>query len=553
MLKSLTVKNYLNESLTLELDRPESSGFIIESITGIGAEKADINITEIATRDGGLFNSARKGARNIVINLKFQEIKDFPSIEEVRHRSYKYFPIKRKVNLTFLTDTREVEIEGYVESNEPDIFSKDEGCQISILCPFPWFSASRPQYSFSSGHQAMFEFPFKNEIVPYVSVNDSTLYDETIPDWSYTVSGKVYNIRYSEGIIFGEIEKYKFPCELFYDGSIDTGFVMQIKLNDNLVENPYEENENGAGYIVVRNPRYPDKKISVNLNKIQMFLPKCNDIFAEPDEDGWYLLRRIEEFHALSPGYGFAIYLSNLEFFPNNENISAFDKIKISLEAYTTFSTNRLEVGFESRYNEEDIPMLDVTVEAERKEYYFEISSNDLLDYRSNDYGFYVRNTNRSGDGYATIYVHDFKIYGKGEPIGRSISRIATYDLSSSDTVPIAQKGDVIKIRTDERNKGVWYSKPGYTYNSQGDETTSMYWGKYENGKLRSYKDEEFNILSAINKDAEWFQLGPGYNVLEIYHTFHPNSEELLEEDVDLVHADYLEVVVQNDVLYEGV
>lgn len=167
MLKSVTVKNYLSESLTLILDRPEESGLIIESITGIGAENATVNITEVSSKDGGIFNSARREKRNIVMNLKFLETKDAPTIEDVRHKTYKFFPLKRKITLTFLTDNWELWIDGYVESNEPDIFSKDEGCQISILCPDPNFKTLKQQRTWTSGSEPIFEFPFHNDLVPY--------------------------------------------------------------------------------------------------------------------------------------------------------------------------------------------------------------------------------------------------------------------------------------------------------------------------------------------------------------------------------------------------
>lgn len=90
------------------------------------------------------------------------------SIEDVRQLSYKYFPIKKKVTLVIETDNRKAEIEGYVESNEPDIFSKDEGAEISIICPQYFFSAKGDDgenVSMFSSIEPSFEFPFSNESV----------------------------------------------------------------------------------------------------------------------------------------------------------------------------------------------------------------------------------------------------------------------------------------------------------------------------------------------------------------------------------------------------
>ncbi len=92
MIRAVTFTNYLGDSIRLDLARPEESGFIIKSVTGLGPGKANINTTEIATNDGSLFNSSRMPSRNIVISLAYMW-KD--SIEDVRQLSYKYFPIKR--------------------------------------------------------------------------------------------------------------------------------------------------------------------------------------------------------------------------------------------------------------------------------------------------------------------------------------------------------------------------------------------------------------------------------------------------------------------------
>lgn len=162
MIKSITATNYLGESIKMELARPEKSGFIVSSITGLGPGKANINTTEVSTDDGGLFNSARLPSRNIVLGLIFMW-KD--SIEEARHRSYKYFPLKKKVKLLIETDTRTAEIEGYVDSNEPNIFSKSQGSDISIICPNPYFYSVEDDHSevVFSGNESAFEFPFSNE------------------------------------------------------------------------------------------------------------------------------------------------------------------------------------------------------------------------------------------------------------------------------------------------------------------------------------------------------------------------------------------------------
>ncbi len=166
MIHSLAVTNYLGDRIRLELGRPENTGFLIKSITGLGPVKANVNTTEVATNDGSMFNSARLSQRNIVIQMAFVSTVYGEDIEEVRQKSYKYFPIKKNVELIIETDNRYVRTKGYIESNEPDIFSKQEGSQISIICPDPYFySASEDGNNITDFYSIdpVFEFPFSNE------------------------------------------------------------------------------------------------------------------------------------------------------------------------------------------------------------------------------------------------------------------------------------------------------------------------------------------------------------------------------------------------------
>lgn len=163
MIKSVTVTNHVGDRIKMELLRPESSGFAIKKISGIGSVKADINMTDISTYDGALFNSSRLGTRNIVFDIVFINNRG-ESIEDIRHRAYTLFQTKTMVNIRFETSNRTLEVDGYVETNEPEIFSEQEGCQVSIICPFPYFyGVGEDNLAVFSSVEPMFEFPFSNE------------------------------------------------------------------------------------------------------------------------------------------------------------------------------------------------------------------------------------------------------------------------------------------------------------------------------------------------------------------------------------------------------
>ena len=160
MIKKVTVTCHVNGSIVFDLRSPELSGFFIRGIDGLGPSKANINMSEALSLDGSRFNSARTTLRNIVFNLGFLEM---PTIEDTRQLSYKHFPVKHEVDIIVETDNKTVKTTGYVESNEPDIFNKQEVSLVSVLCPDPYFySLSKTIVNFSNVVSA-FSFPFSNE------------------------------------------------------------------------------------------------------------------------------------------------------------------------------------------------------------------------------------------------------------------------------------------------------------------------------------------------------------------------------------------------------
>ena len=164
MIKSFRVTNYLGDSIKIILREPERSGFLIKSVDGLGPTKANVNTVDISTKDGSVFNSARLNQRNIVFEMIFVNTVQKEDIESVRQKSYKYFPVKKNIELVIETDNRLVKTTGYVESNEPNIFSEQEGANISIICPDPFFySANKTMVTEFYTVIPMFEFPFSNE------------------------------------------------------------------------------------------------------------------------------------------------------------------------------------------------------------------------------------------------------------------------------------------------------------------------------------------------------------------------------------------------------
>lgn len=207
MIKSVTITNHLDESIKLDLFNPEESGFIIKSIEGLGPVTANINFKELATNDGSIDNSARLSSRNIVMSLQFMEN---PTIEETRLKSYKYFPIKRNIKFLIETDSRICETIGRVETNVPTIFSNAEGCQISILCPNPYFYSAGENGTNQTifyGTEPLFEFPFSNEsltedLIEFSSIEnrtEGTIYYDGDAEIGITI--QIHAVGEAEGLV----------------------------------------------------------------------------------------------------------------------------------------------------------------------------------------------------------------------------------------------------------------------------------------------------------------------------------------------------------------
>lgn len=209
MIKSIEVYNNLGDRLEFELGAPEKTGLWVKSIKGIGPGKADIHMTDLASSDGGIFNSARSQTRNITMTIGLMPYTDeegnYHEVEEVRRSTYKVFGKKRPITFIIKTETTSLDKQekkyvtvtrkfvtyGYVESNEPDIFNKQETMAISIICPDPnWYPYNGSEGVIFSSTEDAFEFPDNFEGDGYENPIDENEYFET-SDTSF-VPGKVY-------------------------------------------------------------------------------------------------------------------------------------------------------------------------------------------------------------------------------------------------------------------------------------------------------------------------------------------------------------------------
>ena len=191
-IQTITVTNSFEEELTIDMMRPEDSGLIITAIDGLGPVNSVISLIERSNFDGSVFNTAHRASRNIVLYFRFMH-----DVVLNRLKTYKYFA--GKVKLRVQTKLRDVYTHGYIESNEVDIFSKEAGCVISIVCPDPYlYSSKKEEYELIYMAPA-FGFPFPPQGSPYFLPLEL---------------GRIYENR----------EK-----NLVYDGDVDVGFHIRVR------------------------------------------------------------------------------------------------------------------------------------------------------------------------------------------------------------------------------------------------------------------------------------------------------------------------------------
>lgn len=134
----------------------EDPKFAVVNVGGLTPSNATINMFSAGIADGGFYNSSYIEPRNIVLTI----VPKYLNLEQARIKLYQYFKPKYKVRLYFTTATRDVYIDGYVETFEGSLYSQSQAFQISVLCPQPFFSDVNPTIVGQVVNVSSFTFPF---------------------------------------------------------------------------------------------------------------------------------------------------------------------------------------------------------------------------------------------------------------------------------------------------------------------------------------------------------------------------------------------------------
>lgn len=217
---TLIVENEKGEQLELT----HNENYDVIEVIGLNPPTAAINTAIVAGFDGSRFNSSRIEQRNIVITLNIR-----PRVETNRLALYKYFRVKRYIKIYYKNGSRDVFIEGYVESFENNLFGMTQQPQISIICPNPFWKSIKETYVDFSNLSALFEFPF------------------SIP---------------SSGIEFSHINKV--TTAYINAGDVATGAIIKFHASTNQILNPIFYNRTRGEYFGLNFDMYVGDTITVN-------------------------------------------------------------------------------------------------------------------------------------------------------------------------------------------------------------------------------------------------------------------------------------------------
>jgi len=120
--------------LTLQL-LDYSEGYTVQEIDGLDPVDATLVYSDFAGQDLSVFQSARRGNRDLVFKLGFEPNWAVVTPAALRRRLYDFFMPKSQVKLRFYQDDHPtVEISGRVEKIPSPRFTKDPDATITVVC-----------------------------------------------------------------------------------------------------------------------------------------------------------------------------------------------------------------------------------------------------------------------------------------------------------------------------------------------------------------------------------------------------------------------------------
>lgn len=219
-------------SFTLENERGNQLVFnqlggpyTIDEIEGLGPAPATINTSEVGLLDGQQYNSAKVQMRTLSIAFAIEY-----DAAENRIEAFKVCRPKHKIRAYYVSETRDVYIDGYVQSVDVSYFDMKQVCTVTILCPFPYWQVAQAVIDEMSSVVPSFHFPFASTGAVYTSAALLTEQsDELHTEASETMLGAT--VADSSGdklLVFGYIDPLA-SIDIPNNGEVETGITIEFQ------------------------------------------------------------------------------------------------------------------------------------------------------------------------------------------------------------------------------------------------------------------------------------------------------------------------------------
>lgn len=146
---AVILENEYGEKLNLS----HNNNYHLLQVTGLTPPSAILNFANSASGDGGRLTHRKLDKRNITLLIA-----PAFNIEKERNELYRFLAPKHEIRLRFITASKDVFIDGVVESLEGDLYENPQKLQASIVCGDPYFKSVENELIQFSSVISQFEF-----------------------------------------------------------------------------------------------------------------------------------------------------------------------------------------------------------------------------------------------------------------------------------------------------------------------------------------------------------------------------------------------------------
>lgn len=137
-----------------QLEFNDETKYQLYEVDGLYPPNASISSSN-NVGDGSIITNARVPSRNIVLYIAING-----NVEVNRLNLYQYAQVGKYMKMYFSNNSKNVWIEGRVETIETSMFSNKQVCQISTICPEPFFKDLQETINRIDTVDNRFYFPF---------------------------------------------------------------------------------------------------------------------------------------------------------------------------------------------------------------------------------------------------------------------------------------------------------------------------------------------------------------------------------------------------------